>query len=100
MYGDLPVGAAGATALGDSHVVEDGEGLCQLRLQLDQAVRLLGIGGRPLALGGGRRRGAPAPLQEAKGLGEILLQLRGLGWIHCLGKYWVFESFEDNAATE
>ena len=78
MYGSFfPAGPATATALGDSHVVEDGEGLCQLRLQLDEAVRLLGIGGRTLALGScRRRRGAPAPLEEGEGLGDILLKLR------------------------
>ena len=75
MEEDLPARAAAATALGDSHVVEDGEGLGQLRLQLDEAVRLLGIGGRTLPLGGGRR-GAHAPLEEGEGLGDILLKLR------------------------
>ena len=76
MEEDLPARAASATALGDSHVVEDGEGLCQLRLQLDEAVRLLGIGGRTLALGSCGRSWALAPLEEGEGFGEVPLQLR------------------------
>ena len=78
--GSLPAGSP-AAALGDPHVFEDGEGLCQLGLQLDEAVRLLG--GGPLDLGGRR---ALAPLQEGEGLREILVQLRGLCWIYCLNE--------------
>ena len=70
-----------AVPLGDPHVVEDGEGLCQLGLQLDEAVRLLG--GGPLPLGGG---GVLTPLEEGERLGEILVQLRGLEWIYCLNQ--------------